>query len=125
MTTEEPIALEIEIIAEDTTEEDLDNMTRNLLMELRETHVESIDLISIGTAPEGSKGDPVTIGALAVEVLPAVLPSVIALIQAWVMRGQGRTVKFKGKVRGQTIDFEGSQEDLQKILAALEKGKKK
>jgi hypothetical protein len=125
MTTEEPIALEIEVIAEDTTEEDLDQMTRNLLMELRETHVESADLVSIGTAPEGSKGDPVTIGALAIEVLPAVLPSVIALVQAWVMRGQGRTVKFKGRVGGQTIDFEGSQEDLQKILAALEKGKKK
>ena len=71
MTTEDPIELEIEVLAKDTTEEDLDKMTRNLLKELRETDVTSANLVSIGTAPEGSKGDPVTIGTLALEVLPA------------------------------------------------------
>jgi len=121
MTFENAIELEIEVLAKDTTEEDLDKMTRNLLKELRGTNVESANLVSIGTAPEGSKGDPVTIGTLALEVLPAVLPSVIALVQAWVMRGQGRTVKFKGK----GIEFEGSPEELKKLLEKLEKGKKK
>ena len=81
----------------------------------------SANLVSIGPAPEGSKGDPVTIGMLALDVLPTALPSVIALVQAWVMRGQGRTVKFKGK----GIEFEGSPDELQKLLAKLEKGKKK
>jgi hypothetical protein len=121
MTTEDPIELEIEILAQDTTEEDLDEMTRYLLKELRETDVLSANLVSIGTAPEGSKGDAVTIGTLALEVLPAVLPSVVGMVQAWVMRGQGRTVKFKGK----GIEFEGSPEELQKLLERLEKGKKK
>jgi hypothetical protein len=121
MTTEDPIELEIEILAKDTIEEDLDKLTRNLLKELRETDVESANLVSIGTAPVGSKGDPVTIGTLAIEVLPVAIPSVIALVQAWVMRGQGRTVKFKGK----GIEFEGSAEELKKLLEKLEKGKKK
>jgi hypothetical protein len=121
MTTENSIELEIEILAKDTTEEDLDKLTRNLLKELRETDVESANLVSIGTAPVGSKGDPVTIGTLAIEVLPVAIPSVIALVQAWVMRGQGRTVKFKGK----GIEFEGSPEELKKLLEKLEKGKKK
>ncbi len=121
MKTEELLELEIEILAKDLTEEDLDKMTRNLLKELRETDITSANLVSIGAAPEGSKGDPVTIGTLALEVLPAFLPSVIGLVQAWVMRGQGRTVKFKGK----GIEFEGSPEELQKLLASLEKGKKK
>jgi hypothetical protein len=121
MTTEDPIELEIEILVEDTTQEDLDKLTRNLLKELRETDVESANLVSIGTVLEGSKGDPVTIGTLALGVLPTVLPSVIALVQAWIMRGQGRTVKFKGK----GIEFEGSPEELKKLLASLEKGKKK
>jgi len=71
MSTEDPIELEIEVLVKDTTEEDLDKMTRNLLKELRGTNVESANLVSIGTAPEGSKGDPVTIGTLALEVLPA------------------------------------------------------
>ena len=121
MTTEDAIELEIEILAKDTTEEDLDKMTRNLLKELRETDVTSANLVSIGTAPQGSKGDPITIGMLALEVLPVAIPSVIALVQAWVMRGQGRTVKFKGN----GIEFEGSAEELQKLLEKLEKGKKK
>ena len=121
MTTEELIKFEIEVQAKDLTEEDLDKMTRNLLHELRGTNVESANLVSIGAAPEGSKGDPITIGTLALEVLPAVLPSVIGLIQAWVMRGQGRTVKFKGK----GFEFEGSPEELQKLLTSLEKGRKK
>jgi len=121
MTTENPIKFEIEILAKDTTEEDLDKLTRNLLKELRETDVESANLVSVGTAPKGSKGDPITIGTLALEVLPAVLPSVIALVQAWIMRGQGRTVKFKGN----GIEFEGSPEELKKLLEKLEKGGKK
>ncbi len=37
------------------------------------------------------------------------------------MRGQGRTVKFKGK----GFEFEGSPEELQKLLKQLEKEKKK
>jgi hypothetical protein len=121
MTTEDLIELEIEVLAEDTTEEDLDMITRNLLKELRESDVDSANLVSIGPAPEGSKGDPVTIGTLAIGVLPSVLPSVIALVQAWVMRGQGRSVKFKGM----GIEFEGSPEELKKLLEKLEKGKKK
>jgi hypothetical protein len=121
MATEELIELEIEVLAKDTTEEDLDKMTRNLLQELREMNVESVSLVSIGAAPVGSKGDPITIGTLALEVLPTFLPSVIGLVQAWIMRGQGRTVKFKGK----GIEFEGSPEELYKLLASLEKGKKK
>jgi hypothetical protein len=111
----------IEVSAADATEEELDRMTRQLLSELRELDVESAELTKGGPAPKGSKGDPVTIGSIAIELLPAVLPSVVGLVQAWSARGQGRSVKFKG--RG--IEFEGSPEELQKLLASLEKGKKK
>jgi len=113
--------INIEIRADDATEEDIDRMTRQLLSELRELDVESADLTRGGPAPKGSKGDPVTIGSIVVSALPTALPAVVALVQAWTSRGQGRTVKFKG--RG--IEFEGSPEELQKILATLEKGKKK
>ena len=122
MPTDNPIKFEIEILAEGVDEEDLDILTRNLLRELRETNVNSANLLAIGKAPEGSKGDPVvTIGTLALEVLPAAIPSIIALAQAWIMRGQGRTVKFKGK----DFEFEGSPEELQKLLGSLENRRKK
>jgi len=111
----------IEISVTDATDEELDRMTRQLLSELRELDVETVELKKDDHAPDGSKGDPITLGTIAMEVLPVAIPSVIALVQAWVTRGQGRTVKFKGK----GIEFEGSPEELQKLLASLDKGTKK
>lgn len=121
MTENDKVELNLEIVAADATDEELDRVTRQLLSELRELNIESAELAKGGPAPEGSKGDPITIGNIALEVLPVAIPSVIGLVQAWMNRGQGRTVKFKGK----GIEFEGSPEELQKILAKLEKGKKK
>ena len=110
------LEFEIEVIDTEASEEELDRMTRNLLSELRETNVESASLVSMGAAPEGSKGDPITIGTLAMSAMPLVLPGVIEMIRGWTARGQGRTVKFKGK----GIEFEGSAEDLEKLLARLD-----
>jgi len=111
----------IEVSAADATDEELDRMTRQLLSELRELDVESAELAKGGPAPEGSKGDPLIIGSIAIEVLPAILPSVIGLVQVWSTRGQGRIVKFKGK----GIEFEGSPEELQKLIESLERGRMK
>ena len=111
--------LNIEISASDATAEDIDWMTPQLLSELRELDVESAELTKGGSAPAGTKGDPISIGSIALELLPSVLPSVFGLVQAWVSRGQGRTVKFKGV----GIEFEGSSEDLHKLLETLSKGK--
>ena len=111
----------IEVSATDATDEELDRMTRQLLSELRELNVEAAELTKGAPAPAGSKGDPIALGSIALELMPAVLPSVIGLVQSWMTRGQGRTVKFKGK----GIEFEGSPEELQKLLASLDKAKKK
>jgi hypothetical protein len=116
LSSEEALNFEIEVISSEATEEELDRMTRNLLFELRQTDVESAELVSVGTAPDGTKGDAITIGTLAMTVVPAVLPVVIEMIRAWAGRREGRTVKFKGK----GIEFEGSPEELQKLLDTLE-----
>jgi hypothetical protein len=119
--------LNIAVSADDASEEDIDRMTRQLLSELREMDVESAELTKSGPAPEGSKAiDPVTVGSIAISVLPTMLPKIIDGIQAWAMRGSNRTVKFKGRVAGQPVEFEGSGEDLQTLLATLDKrGRKK
>lgn len=112
--------LNIEITASDATEEDIDLMTRQLLSELRETNIESVRLASAGEAPAGAKsGDAFTVGSLAISALPTVLPAVVGLVQAWASRGQGRRVKFKGQIGGGTVEFEGSAEELQKLIASL------
>jgi hypothetical protein len=117
----EKAEFEILVSMADSTDEELDRFTRQLLSELRELDVESAELAKGDSAPKGSKGDPIAIGSIVISTLPTVLPAVIALVQSWSARGQGRTIKFKGK----GIEFEGTPEELEKILTALEKGKKK
>lgn len=114
--------LRLEIEAEDASTDDIDLMTRQLLTELREIDIDSAQLAGGGPAPEGTKSvDPVTTGAIVMTVLPTVLPKLVDFIQAWCLRGQGKTVKFKGKIGKERIEFEGSAEDLQKLIATLSK----
>ena len=118
--------LSIEISASDATEEDIDQMTRQLLSELRDADVESAELAKGGSAPGGTKsGDAVTLGSIVMTVLPTVLPAIIGMVQTWATGGHGRIVKFKGKVGREMIEFEGSAEDLQRLLETLSKGKKR
>jgi hypothetical protein len=112
---------EIQVSIADSTEEELDRSTRQLLSELKELDIDSAELAEGTSIPEGAKGDPITIGSIVIATLPAVLPKVVELVQAWGSHGQGRTVKFKG--RG--IEFEGSPEDLQRLLTKLDKEKKR
>lgn len=126
MTTSEYFEFQVQLIVEGATEEDVDKMSRQLVAELRNYDVETVSLLKGSNAPLGTKStDPVTIGALAIVVLPTLLPKVIDFIQTWALRGQGKTVKFKGKVNNQLIEFEGSPHDLEKLIEKLEKGKKK
>ena len=112
--------LRLEISAEGASAEDVDQMARQLLSELRDTEVESVSLAAGDPVPSGAKAvDPVATGALLMTVLPAVLPKVIDLAQAWMQRGKGRAVKFKGKVGKAVIEFEGPPEELKKVLAQL------
>jgi hypothetical protein len=119
MSDENPLEFEIEVIAKDTAQDDLSEMTYNLLKEIKDYTDANPKMKSVGPAPSGSKGD--SLAMLTMTALPLVLPGAIEIIKNWAMRGQGRTVKFKG--RG--IEFEGSPEELQKLLASLEKGRKK
>ncbi|HET9906628.1 MAG TPA: toll/interleukin-1 receptor domain-containing protein [Anaerolineales bacterium] len=120
MESSEPIQFSIEVSDMNAAVEDIDEMTRQLLSELREMNVESAELTKGGPAPRGSKGDFVTLGSIAVSVLPAVLPNLISLVRDWAGRGHGRTVKFKGM----GIEFEGSPEEFQKLMASLDAGGK-
>lgn len=113
--------LSLQVACEGATDEELDRMTRQLLSLLRETDVESAELAAGSPAPSGSKGDPITIGSIALQALPTVLPAVVTMVQSWISSGPGRTVKFKSS----DFEFEGSSEDLQKVLRTVARGKAK
>ncbi|MGH7513766.1 MAG: hypothetical protein ACREOQ_12670 [Gemmatimonadales bacterium] len=83
-------------------------MTRRLLRELREAFPEvTTDLVTSRSAPAGAKPvDVVTIGALALAVLPAAVPQLLAFLKDWVLRGHGRTVKIRVQQGKRTVDVE-------------------
>jgi hypothetical protein len=124
MDNQQTLTFNLDVSAADASAEELDSLARGLLNELRDLDLESAELARGDAAPEGTKAiDPVTIGSIAVVVLPALLPKLVEFIQAWALRGEGRTVKFKGKIGGQTIQFEGSSAELQKLIATLSPSK--
>ena len=126
MSNGEEIEFRIEVGEAGAADEELDQITRRLLMELKETDVETVELASAGDVPVGVKiAEVITIGAIVMTVLPVVLPKIIDMLQAWITQGKGRTVKFKGKVGKQQFEFEGSPEELRKLLKTLGRGVKK
>lgn len=117
--------IDLMVFAPANSDEELDRMTRQLLRELKTFDLESIQLKSEGAPPAGAKGvEAVTAGTIAVSVLPAVFPKLVEFLQAWSLQGRGRTVKFKGKIAGQNVDFEGSFAEMEKLVAMLEKQQK-
>jgi hypothetical protein len=90
----------------DTLAEDLDALTRQLRDEIQEFGVESVRLQTT-TAPSGTKSmEAVTLGALAVTILPTALPRLIEFLQAWALRTKDRTVKIKASVGDRSVDVE-------------------
>jgi len=91
--------------------EDLDAMTRTLRDELQDLDLQSLALVRApaGAVPAGAKSaDAITLGAVAVTLLPVVLPRLIEFLQAWSLRGQNRSVKIKANVGDRSIEVEYS-----------------
>lgn len=81
----------------------LDAMLGSLMRDLGTTGATPTRVVE-GHLPENAKGDPFTLGALAIAVLPAVLPQVIQLVNEWVTRAPQRRVRIKGK-NGVEVEF--------------------
>jgi hypothetical protein len=105
-----PVHLTLQLNAgEDDDAEALDRLTRQLLSEIQELDVESVELLREGRVPEGVKSaELVTIGSLAVVIVPVVAPKLIELLQSWTMRGENRIVKIKAQVEDRSIELEYS-----------------
>lgn len=103
--------LTLQIQSEDSDPERLDLLTRQLRAELLDLEVESADFIQKDQLPEGVKAvDAVTLGALAVAVLPSFLPKLVDYLQSWTLRGEGRKIKVKSQVGDRSIELEYSPE---------------
>jgi len=114
------IQLDLTITEADADPERLDELTGRLLRDLRDLGAESVERSSGEAAPEGAKGDPFTLGALALVAVPAFLPKLVEFLQAWSLRGesQGRKIKIKTPA-GLEVEFTPEKKLSQAELLAL------
>ncbi len=112
---------------EQIDQQDLDRFTRQLHDEIREIQVESVDLIGTDEIPGGVRSaEALTLGALAVVVLPTVLPKLVELLQAWLMRMKASIVKIKIQSGDRLVEVEyspgaTSPEELKRTVDMLTK----
>ncbi len=124
---QKPVAamlMTVHIAAAGVDDEEIDRMTRQLRSELEEAGIGSATFAP-GVAPAGAKViDPITIGALLLNVVPAAIPAVTNLLQSWMGRDAGRTVKVSVKVGDRSVDVEYSPHqmsgaDVNALVASL------
>lgn len=117
----EEIRLRLTINEAEADEERLDALTGYLLRDLRELGAESVERVPGEAPPEGAKGDPFTLGALALVAAPAFLPQLIRFAQAWSLRGESRKVTIKTPA-GLEIEFTPEKKlSPDELLALVEK----
>jgi len=116
--TSAEIQLHLTITEAGADPERLDELTGRLLRDLRELGAGSVERASGGTVPAGAKGDPFTLGALALVAVPAFLPKLVEFLQAWSLRGESRKVKIK-TAAGLEVEFTPQKELSQAELVAL------
>jgi hypothetical protein len=111
--------LKIEVYEPEVDVETIDELTRNLRMELLELDVESVSMPSAGPPPPGSKGlELAAIGALLVQVKGSVqmVSAVVSAVRSWLQRGSSPNRALKVTVDGHTLELSAATEEQQQRL---------
>jgi hypothetical protein len=129
--SESPAELFIELSLEGGDTSELDELTRQLREEVEELNVDSVEEVSAGAAPVGTKSaDFTAIGQMAVTLAPAIVPPLFDLLKSWVERKPSTPVKVKVRVGRKTAQIEydptrTSAKDLDALIKALNRSAKK
>lgn len=101
-----PLIIEIDAGTE-IGDDELDLQTRSLRSELLELGAIAAELVRGESAPEGTKSaEAVTLGSLALVVLPSFLPKLVDYLQSWTQRDENRRVKVKTQVGDRSIELD-------------------
>jgi hypothetical protein len=120
----QPLDLTI-VLGDEVDDEEMDQLTRQLRDEIAELGVEGVRLAPGTALPPRAKGDPITIGSIIVTLASTgVFTGLIGLLKAWLVRREGRTVKFKAKVQGQEVELSYSPgstppEEMSRFVSAI------
>ena len=129
--SENPAELFIELSLEEGDTTELDELTRQLRTQVEELRVDSIEQVSAGIAPEGTKSAELSaLGQMVVTLAPALIPSLFDLLKSWVGRKPATPVKVTVRVGKKTAQIEydptkTSAKDLDALIKNLGKSLKK
>lgn len=129
--SERPAELLIELSLEGGDSAELDELTRQLATEVEELNVDSVEPVSAGAAPAGTKAvDLTAIGQMAVTLAPTIVPPLFELLKSWVERKPSTPVKVKVRVGRKTAEIEydptrTSPKELDALIKTLNKSVKK
>jgi len=105
--SENPAELFIEVMLEGGNNAELDELTRQLKAEVEDLSVDSVNAVTEGRAPDGTKGpDLLALGQMAVTLAPAIIPPLFELLKSWVERKPSTPVKIKVKIGKRTAQIE-------------------
>ncbi len=94
-------------LGETASEEELDMSARQLRRELLELGVEAVGPAEGTSVPEGARSvEALTLGTLAVTLLPTAVPKFIELLRDWLLRAKDRRVSIKVAVGPRSLDVE-------------------
>jgi hypothetical protein len=118
---ETPVELLVQVGASGADVEEIDRLTHELLSELRELPLESVALVHDTKPGHGAKAGSVeAIGLLMAGVMPTFLPNLVAFLQSWLKRGDGKTIKLKTAAFEVELPAgEFSHAEIQKLLRTL------
>ena len=125
------VLIELSLEGQDVDPAELDELTRQLREEVEELSVDSIEQVSAGAAPAGTKAaDMSAIGQMAVTLAPTIVPPLFDLIKSWIERKPSTPVKVKVKVGKKTAEVEYdptkmSAKDLDALIKTLNRTSKK
>ena len=128
--SENPAELFIELSLDGGDNAELDELTRQLKTEVEDLNVDSVEQVSEGMAPEGTKSvDLLAIGQMAVTLAPAIIPPLFELLKSWVERKPSTPVKIKVRVGRRTAQIEydptkTSAKELETLIKTLGKSVK-
>lgn len=92
-------------LGEDATPEEVNDATTQLIRQLQNSDAETVEKVQSDELAEGAKGDPITLGAVALALGAAAAPEIAKIIGSWLGRRQSNSVSLKIKLGDDEIEF--------------------
>jgi len=95
--TDQPVSFSLYIDAgPEADDEESDVLARRLREDLFGLDLDSVELVREGPAKAGTKGHPLTLGALAVTLAPVMVTALMNMLQSWLSRHKEAVITVKG-----------------------------